>query len=53
VGKALVPYLKRLLPTIGLFRTKHFVVHLPPPFCVGVAGSFTGAAVPSRQRLLL
>lgn len=42
VGPALVPFLKRLLPVMALFRCKHFMVHLPPPFCVGVAGSFTG-----------
>lgn len=41
-GAALVPHLKQLLPAMALFRKKPFVVHLPPPFCVGAAGSFTG-----------
>jgi len=43
VGRALVPHLKHLLPVLALFRKKRFVVHLPPPFCLGAAGSFTGS----------
>jgi hypothetical protein len=45
MGPQLAPHLKSLLPVMALFRRKHFVVHLPPPFCVGATGSFTGSGL--------
>ncbi len=42
VGPALRPFYPRLLPYMGLFRPRKFVVHLPPPFCLAPCGSFSG-----------
>eukprot|EP00200_Dunaliella_tertiolecta_P002719 CAMPEP_0202337344 /NCGR_PEP_ID=MMETSP1126-20121109/56_1 /ASSEMBLY_ACC=CAM_ASM_000457 /TAXON_ID=3047 /ORGANISM="Dunaliella tertiolecta, Strain CCMP1320" /LENGTH=534 /DNA_ID=CAMNT_0048927501 /DNA_START=182 /DNA_END=1787 /DNA_ORIENTATION=- len=42
VGRTIAPHISQLLPAMALLRPKHFVVHLPPPFCVGPAGSFSG-----------
>ncbi|MEW5316788.1 MAG: hypothetical protein WDW38_008138 [Sanguina aurantia] len=42
MGPHLAPHYKHLLPVMALFRSTAAQLDLPPPFCVGPTGSFTG-----------
>lgn len=42
MGSHLAPHYKHLLPIMALFKATAAPLDLPPPFCVGPTGSFTG-----------
>jgi hypothetical protein len=51
VGRALRPHLTHFLGYMGLFRGLGQTVHLPPPFCVAPAGSFTGRETAATSKI--
>ncbi|KAG1675463.1 hypothetical protein FOA52_001762 [Chlamydomonas sp. UWO 241] len=51
VGRALRPHLKHFLGYMGLFRQLSQTVHLPPPFCVAPAGSFSGRETAATSKV--